>query len=116
MDSEAVFAKLKSILKPYELNFDKMTDNDNTYYLEYKQKDLTAKPTMFAAVMIKKNYISLYYMPVYYRPELLVDISPSLKKHMQGKSCFNFTDENDQSIDELSLLISQTAKLRILQD
>lgn len=100
---------MKSLLLPYEARTDVVTDNDTTYYLNYKAKD-TAKTEMFASIMVKKNYVSLYYMPVYYSPELLKGISPVLKKRMQGKSCFNMTDENDPSIDELRQLITHTAE------
>lgn len=107
MNSEAIFAKLKTLLKPYETSTDLKTDSDTTYYLDYKQPNAAGKPEMFAAIMVKKNYVSMYYMPVYNNPALLAGISPELKKHMQGKSCFNFTDENDPIIDELSKLIAR---------
>ena len=41
-------------------------------------------------------------MPVYMFPELLKDISPELKKHMQGKSCFNFKKVEPDLFKELS--------------
>jgi hypothetical protein len=48
------------------------------------------KVIFFGAAQIKKNYVSFYLMPVYMFmfPKLLDNISPELKKHMQGKSCF----------------------------
>ncbi len=115
MNSTNVFSKLKHLLKPHEQLFVAKSDNEDSYYLEYKRSDAKAKPEMFAAVMIKKNYVSLYYMPVYHNAELLKDISPKLQKRMQGKSCFNFTDENDESIEELKQLIDQTAQLSLPQ-
>ena len=44
----------------------------------------------FGAVRIGKSYVSLHLMPLYMSPTLQAQISPSLKKHMQGKTCFNF--------------------------
>lgn len=111
MNSSAILTKLKSILKPYESGLHVKTDDDTTYYLEYKPDNATSKPEMFAAVMVKKNYVSMYYMPVYNHPELLSGISQTLKKHMQGKSCFNFVDENDRAIEELDKLVKQTAEI-----
>jgi len=40
-------------------------------------------------------------MPVYIFPDLLKNISPALKKRMQGKSCFNFTKIDEALIAEL---------------
>lgn len=108
-NSTDVFEKLKSLLKPYEAGLAVKTDNDSTYYLDYKSDDPAVKLEMFAAVMIKKNYVSMYYMPVYHNPELLADISSDLKKRMQGKSCFNYADKNDATLDELAKLIARTA-------
>jgi hypothetical protein len=48
------------------------------------------KELFLGATQIKKNYVSFYLMPVYMCPDLLKNISPELKKHMQEKSCFNF--------------------------
>jgi hypothetical protein len=43
-------------------------------------------------------------MPVYGCPELLEDISPELKKRMQGKSCFNFKTVDEKLFKELGKL------------
>jgi len=58
----------------------------------------------FGAAQIKKNYVSFYLMPVYMFPELLKGISPELKKHMQGKSCFNFKKVDPELFKELTKL------------
>lgn len=43
-------------------------------------------------------------MPVYVFPQLLNDISDSLKKRMQGKSCFHFKKVDDDLFSELKRL------------
>ncbi len=43
-------------------------------------------------------------MPVYVNPNLLADISPELKKRMQGKSCFNFKTIDKDQLRELTAL------------
>ena len=43
-------------------------------------------------------------MPVYMFPELLKGMSPELKKHMQGKSCFNFKKVEPDLFKELKEL------------
>ena len=37
-------------------------------------------------------------MPVYGLPELLADISPELRRRMQGKACFNFTRVDERAL------------------
>jgi hypothetical protein len=68
-------------------------------YSEKRRKEL-----FFGAAQIRKNYVSFYLMPVYMCPDLLRNISPELKKHMQGKSCFNFKKIEESLFDELTLL------------
>jgi hypothetical protein len=58
----------------------------------------------FGAARIGKNYVSYYLMPVYAFPDLLVGISPELKRRMQGKSCFNFTHVDEMLFMELEQL------------
>ena len=41
-------------------------------------------------------------MPVYGDPRLLADLSPELRKRMQGKSCFNFTRVDEGLLTELT--------------
>jgi hypothetical protein len=43
-------------------------------------------------------------MPVYMNPALQKRISPELKKHLQGKSCFNFTEIDPVLFRELAHL------------
>jgi len=39
-----------------------------------------------------KNYVGYHLMPVYMNRVLQKRISPELKKRMQGKACFNFSE------------------------
>jgi hypothetical protein len=64
----------------------------------------------FGAAQIKKNYVSYYLMPVYMFPDLLADLSPRLRKRMQGKSCFNFTTVEGGLLGELVQLTQQGAE------
>jgi hypothetical protein len=57
-----------------------------------------------AGIRVGKSYVSYYLMPVYGLPELLADISPDLKRRMQGKACFNFTRIDDALFAELAAL------------
>ena len=55
-------------------------------------------------------------MDAYY-PELLKGISPELKKHMQGKSCFNFKKVEPDLFKELAdLTLTSIEQLRAAKD
>ncbi|WP_345324633.1 hypothetical protein [Candidatus Villigracilis proximus] len=91
-----VFKKLKSILEPYSSKLMTKIDTADGFSLDGAHSAKWEKELFFGAAQIKKNYVSFHLMPVYMYPDLLKNISPELKKHMQGKSCFNF--QRDRNI------------------
>ena len=103
-DFPVVFEKLKSILKPYAETLTVKADSKDTYYLDGPYTEMWKKELFFGSAQIKKNYVSFYLMPVYMYPDLLKGISPDLKKHMQGKSCFNFKKVEPELLQELTEL------------
>ena len=105
-DSEfsVVFEQLKKILKPYARKLTVTADTPEAYSLDGPYSEKWKKVVFFGAAQIKKNYVSFYLMPVYMFPDLLKDISPELKKHVQGKSCFNFKKVEQNLFDELASL------------
>ena len=105
-----VFEQLKNILKPYAAHLTVKTDTADTYYLDGPYSEKWKKEIFFGSAQIKKNYVSFYLMPVYMYPELLNDISPELKKHMQGKSCFNFKKVEPSLLRELEVLTRKGAE------
>jgi hypothetical protein len=103
-DFQPVFNRLKSILAPYAANLKATADTDNDYSLDTSHVMYNKQNLFFAGLRKQKNYVSFYLMPVYVFPELLAGISPELKKRMQGKSCFNFKNVDDQLFQELAQL------------
>ena len=102
-----VFEKLKSILKPYSSKLVVKIDMVDGFSLDGAYSEKWKKELFFGAAQIKKNYVSFYLMPVYIYPGLLKNISPELKKHRQGKSCFNFKKIETPLFDELAQLAEQ---------
>ena len=108
-DFRKIFNTLKPILKKYEKNLVLKADTEEKYFLYtptlpdgrlvYKNDTL-----YFGGVEIKKNYVSYHLFALYMFPEMLKNISPELKKRMQGKSCFNFKKEDDKLFAELKRL------------
>ena len=103
-DFPLVFQKLKAILQPYTANLTITADSTEAYSLDGPYSEKWKKVIFFGSVQVKKNYVSFYLMPVYMFPKLLADISPELKKHMQGKSCFNFKKVEPDLFKELAEL------------
>jgi hypothetical protein len=105
-----VFEELKTILKPYARGLDLKVDTSDAYSIDGPYSEKWGKQLFFGAAQVKKNYVSFHLMPVYMYPELLKDISPELKKRMQGKSCFNFKKIEPDLFRELAALTSKGAK------
>ncbi|MEN7343114.1 MAG: DUF1801 domain-containing protein [Pseudomonadota bacterium] len=109
MSDSDLFKKLTDLFRPYEKQMQVTVDNEDKYYVE---ESLSGdKPQMFASVQVKKNYISVYLMPVYCQPALLVDLSDDLRKRMQGKSCFNFTKDEQVPWPEFRALIRRCSEV-----
>jgi hypothetical protein len=103
-DLGKVYDALCAILKPYEKKLSKKEYGKNFYYLETREPLYRGKPVCYGGVRLGKNYVSYYLMSVYMAPELMRNLSPELKKRMQGKSCFNFTQVDAALFAELKAL------------
>lgn len=110
IDFPVVFEQLKNILKPYAKNLTVKADTAESYYLDGPYSEKWQKELFFGSAQVKKNYVSYYFMPVYMYPELLKEISPELKKRMQGKSCFNFKKVEPDLFKELAELTKKGAE------
>ena len=101
---QPVFARLRALLEPYAEQLTLTHDDPHHYALDGPFSPEYKRVLFFGSVKTQKNYVSFYLMPVYMVPELLETISPELKKHMQGKSCFNFKSVDEALIAELGAL------------
>lgn len=88
-----------------------MRDEADRYYLgthEVRARD--GYRTGFGGTEIGKSYVSVHLIPVYVHPAMLDDISPRLRRRMQGKSCFNFREVDKVLFAELEALIDRGAE------
>ena len=108
-DFTKVFAELRSIFTPYAKKMDVTHDDDKCYLLDTRWTMRNKQPLCFGGVRLGKNYVSVYLMSVYASPDLLKNMSPELKKHMQGKSCFNFKEVDKKLFAELKTLTKDGA-------
>ena len=103
-DRTAVVSALRSLLEPFAAALHETKDGFGGWCLETGHVEKYGKPVFFGGVREGKAYVSYYLMPVYMCPDLLEDMSPELKKHMQGKSCFNFKQIEPALFAELGTL------------
>ena len=103
-DFTITFSKLKALLQPYESKLIVVADTEDHYALETPHVMKNKHRVYFAGVKIGKAYVSYHLMPVYALEEVRDVISPELKKRMQGKSCFNFSEPNENLFKELARL------------
>ena len=103
-DLQPVFTALRGLLAPYATTLTVVRDDAQELYLDTTHVQKNKKPLFFAAVQVKKSFVSFHLMPVYLAPSLLDGISPALKARMQGKSCFNFSAVDVVLFEELAAL------------
>ncbi|RJQ45835.1 MAG: hypothetical protein C4534_03750 [Gaiellales bacterium] len=96
------------MLREYRSRLKVVDDEPGKYYLNGAYSEEYGKERFFGAVIIQKNYVSYYLMPVYMFPELLDGVSPELRKRMQGKSCFNFAKVDEKLMGELKRLTQKS--------
>ena len=103
-DLQPVFERLRRILKAHSKQLTVESDTEANYSVNAGYSATYKRVLYVGGVQVRKNYVSYHLMPVYIFPELLQDISPALRKRMQGKSCFNFTQIDEALFAELDEL------------
>jgi len=108
-DLASVFALLKPVLAKYVKRLSVKSDTRIEYTLVTNSASPfpqhKGQPLYFASVRLGRAYASFHLMPLYVNPALTKSITPTLKKRMQGKTCFNFkTEPEPELIAELKAL------------
>jgi hypothetical protein len=103
-DFGAVEARLRRILDPYRNRL----EPHPLYGVDTLRRPGGKAHDYFAGVRTGKRYVSFYLMPVYAQPQMLDDVSPALRKRMQGKACFNFVTVDEQLMGELEALVARS--------
>ena len=107
-DFAAVFAALRAILAPYHSPEMRATvDTPSQFYLETTFPVFRGRPVSFAGARVGKGYVTYHLVPIYMNPALQKQLSPELKKRMQGKGCFNFKAVDQKLFAELGRLTAQ---------
>ena len=100
----AVEARLRAIVDRYR---DRLVVG-SVYGLETLTRPGAKAHDFFAFVKPGTSYVSLYLKPVYTWPDLLDDISPALRKRLQGtRTAFGFASVDDELLTELEGLVER---------
>jgi hypothetical protein len=101
-DFAGVFAVLKPVLAKYASRLAVKADSATEYTLVAKTASPfhqhKGQPMYFGSVRLGKAYVSYHLMPLYMCPAVMKSVSPTLKKRMQGKTCFNFKAEPEPEL------------------
>jgi hypothetical protein len=98
---DAVFARLREMLQRHGEGLELARDEPGDFVLLVRDARDDGYRPWFGAVKTGKRYVSYHLMPVYAHPELLDSASDTLRRRMQGKSCFNFTAVDEGLLAEL---------------
>ncbi|AWH53547.1 hypothetical protein C1924_10320 [Stenotrophomonas sp. ESTM1D_MKCIP4_1] len=104
-----LFDALRRLLLHHRDGLSVVHDTPEHVYANCRTPAANGKPHFFGAVKVSGRKHAFHFMPVYDFPELLADISPALKKRMQGKSCFNFERFDAEFLAQLKTLVDAGA-------
>lgn len=100
---ETIQARLWALLDPFR---DRL-EAGSVYGLSTLRRPGAKAHDFFAGVRVAPRHVGFHLMPIYTDPTLLDDVSPALRKHLKGKTTFNFTAIDDPLFDELASLTAR---------
>lgn len=77
----------------------------------YGSKKKIVPGIYFSSVVARKDMISFHFFPIYMQQKEFIDLIPTMKKCLKGKSCFNFRKTEEVDPKELSALLKMGAKV-----
>jgi hypothetical protein len=106
---DVTFRTLRGILKPHSKRLLVQADTPKVYTLALRDvTDRVGRPLFFGSVRKGKAYVSYHLMSLYMNRTLVQELSPALRKRMQGKSCFNFTTIETDQVKELTAVTKRS--------
>jgi hypothetical protein len=104
-DLAPVQARLQAIVDGYR---DRLVVG-SVYHIETLTRPNAKAHDFFAFVKPGSSFVSLYLKPVYTWPDLLDDISPALRKRLQGsRTAFSFAVVDEPLLAELEVLVERS--------
>lgn len=115
-DFVEIFQSIRAVLQPYAaLGFSNRANTDKEYDLwSDKNVEIEGKQkheVFFASVIIQKNHVGFYYMPVYAEPDIKKIFDPNLLKLLKGKACFHIKKLDDELLRQIEESLAEGYKL-----
>jgi hypothetical protein len=106
-----IFLELRALLVQYSPPFQPKNDSEK-YYDLWSFKDLVIegrkrREVYFAGIIIQKDYVGFYFMPVYAEPEVKLFFKPELLSRLKGKSCFHIKKLTPELREQISDALRQ---------
>lgn len=110
-----IFEAVRSLLLPYSKVLEVRVDTNTRYELwSNKQVEIAGrkkKAVFFASVIIQKDYVGFYFMPVYTDTDIMNIFPQDLLKLLKGKSCFHIKDQNKVILKQIETALKMGFKL-----
>ena len=108
-DIKQIFSSLKVLLESYRPPLAAKVEDDKRFDL-VSIKDVVIegrkrKEVYFASIIIQKDYVGFYYMPVYSDPEMKAIFHPELLSLLKGKSCFHIKRLDDPLREQIRVAL-----------
>jgi hypothetical protein len=104
-DLKAVFEAIKPLLQTYQPPLVPKTDTA-AYFDLWSLKPVVIegrrkKEVFFAGLIIQKDYVGFYFMPIYADTDLKAVFKPELLRLLKGKSCFHVKKLDDELLRQI---------------
>jgi hypothetical protein len=73
----------------------------------YGSKKTIVPGMYFSSAVTRKDMVSFYFFPIYYRQEEFMKLIPTLSKTLKGKTCFNIKKPEQVNPKELNALLKK---------
>lgn len=114
-DFQEIYDELRKILSKHSPPLTVKADTSERYELS-SVKDLVVegrkiKEMCFGGMVIQKNFVSLYFYPIYTHPQAFNDLPEELRRCLKGKSCFNFKKADSKLFKQIGKMAKDGFKL-----
>ena len=104
-DLQAIFGALKPLLQAYQPPLVPKTDTER-YFDLWSLKPVVIegrkrKEVFFAGLIIQKDYVGFYFMPIYAETDLKTVFKPELLRLLKGKSCFHIKKLDEELLRQI---------------
>lgn len=108
----SIFARLRDLMIAAAPGMVVTDDTPTQFTLKTSWLEARTKaPAWFGWIAIKKSYVAYHVMPLYTLPTLNEAVSPALEKRRQGKTCFNFKQDDPALFAEIQALTALAARM-----